>query len=110
MRTSALYGTKIIGFFEIYVVYARTRGEGVESLRTGGKGGQFFAILCGHVMDDHLNGSSERIRLNFAFRDRLFQSKFFSVPVLQIAAKSIAILFINEIKKKHQPGRKIKQK
>jgi len=28
MRTSALFGAKNFGFFEIYSVYARTRGEG----------------------------------------------------------------------------------
>jgi len=37
MRTSALFGSTNFGFFEIYGVSARTRGEG----------GQFLAILCG---------------------------------------------------------------
>jgi len=49
MRTSALFGAKNIGFFEIYGVSARTRKEGVEPVRTffgKGEGGQFFAILC----------------------------------------------------------------
>jgi len=48
MRTSARFGTKDSGFFEIYGVSARTRGEeGIASadiLRTRG-GSQFFAIL-----------------------------------------------------------------
>jgi len=35
MRTSALYGAKDFGFFEIYDVSALTGGRG-----------QFFAILC----------------------------------------------------------------
>jgi len=39
MRTSALFGAKNIGFFEIYGVSARTGGEG-----------QFFAILCGRPL------------------------------------------------------------
>jgi len=33
MQTSALLGAKI-GFFKIYVVFARTRREGVEPVRT----------------------------------------------------------------------------
>jgi len=32
--TSTLFGAKNIGFFEIYGVSARTRGEGVEPVRT----------------------------------------------------------------------------
>jgi len=34
MWTFALFGAKIIGFFEIYGVSARSRGEGVEPVRT----------------------------------------------------------------------------
>jgi len=34
MRTSALFGTKNLEFFEIYGVYAWTRGEGVEPVLT----------------------------------------------------------------------------
>jgi len=34
MWTSALFGEKIIGFFKIYGVSARTREQGVESART----------------------------------------------------------------------------
>jgi len=41
MRMSALFGAKIIGFFEIYGVSARTRGEGR---------GQFFAIVRGRPL------------------------------------------------------------
>jgi len=51
MWMSALFGAKIIGFFEIYGVSARTRG--VKSVRTFfGKGerGQFFAILCRRLL------------------------------------------------------------
>jgi len=44
--TSALLGAKNIGLFEIYGVSARTRGEGVEPVRTRGRG-QFFTVLCG---------------------------------------------------------------
>jgi len=49
MRTSALFGAKNFGFFEIYVS-ARTRG--VEPVRTRGRG-QFFAI-CADVFYDGL--------------------------------------------------------
>jgi len=36
MQTSTLSGTKILGFFDIYGVSARTRGEGIEPVRTSG--------------------------------------------------------------------------
>jgi len=49
MRTSALFDAKSIGFFKIYGVSARTRGEGFEPVQTRG-GGQFFAILCGRPL------------------------------------------------------------
>jgi len=42
MRTSALFGTKNVGFFEIDSVPVRTR-----TFFGKGGGGQFFAILCG---------------------------------------------------------------
>jgi len=50
MQTSARFGAKNNGFFEIYGVSARTGGREVEPVRTfcGQEGrGQFFAILCG---------------------------------------------------------------
>jgi len=34
MRTSSLFGAKNFRFFEIYCVSARTRGRGVEPVRT----------------------------------------------------------------------------
>jgi len=37
MRTSALFGAKNFGFFEIYDVSARTRKEGIEPMRTRGR-------------------------------------------------------------------------
>jgi len=40
MRTSALFGVKNSGFFEIYGGSARIMGEK----------GQFFAILCGRLL------------------------------------------------------------
>jgi len=52
MQTSALFGyVKIIGFFEIYGVSARTNGgrgcwARVNILQTRGGGSQFFVILC----------------------------------------------------------------
>jgi len=53
MRTSALFGAKNIGFFEIFYVSAQTRWEGgrasADILRTSGKG-QFYAILCGCLL------------------------------------------------------------
>jgi len=52
MRTSAFFGAKDFGFFEIYGVPARTRR--IEPVRTffrlGGRGGQIFAILCGRLL------------------------------------------------------------
>jgi len=36
MRTSALYGKKKLGFFEIYGGSARTRGEGLNQCGQGG--------------------------------------------------------------------------
>jgi len=55
MRTFALFGAKNFRFFEIYGVSAdaRTKGEGVEPVRTffgQGEGGQFFVILCGRLL------------------------------------------------------------
>jgi len=53
MRTSAFFGEKNFGFFKIYGVSSRTRGEGgwdsADIFRTRGEGSQFFAILCGHL-------------------------------------------------------------
>jgi len=51
MRTSTLFGAKIIVFFEIYGRSAWTR----ELRQCGlfadkGGGGQFFAILCGRIL------------------------------------------------------------
>jgi len=40
MRTSALFDAKNFGIFEIFDVSVRTRG----------RGGQFFAILCGRPL------------------------------------------------------------
>jgi len=49
MWMSAFFAAKNIGFFEMYGVSARTRG--VEPVRTFcGRGGQFFAILCGRLL------------------------------------------------------------
>jgi len=43
MWTSALFDAKIIGFFEIYSVSTRTRGEGIELVRIFfGQGGSIF--------------------------------------------------------------------
>jgi len=52
MQTSTLIGTKNFGFFEIYGVFARTRGgwASADIFRTMGNGGQFFAILCGRPL------------------------------------------------------------
>jgi len=52
MRTSALFGAKNFGFFEIYWL-VRTDKGGVEPVQTycrQGGGGQFFAILCGRLL------------------------------------------------------------
>jgi len=48
MRTSAFFGTKKFGFFEIYGVSARTRG--VEPVRSRGEESHFFAILYGRLL------------------------------------------------------------
>jgi len=54
MRTSALFGAKNSGFFEIYGVFARTvEKEGLrkcEHFAVKGKGNQFFAILCRRLL------------------------------------------------------------
>jgi len=55
IRTSALFGGKNSGFFEIYGVSAASRKKGreVEPVQTFiGQGGrdQFFAILCGRPL------------------------------------------------------------
>jgi len=64
MRTSAIFGAKIIGFFEIYGVSTRTRREGVESVRTfcgQGGGGSIFrdfvwtSFMGGLLMVRHAN-------------------------------------------------------
>jgi len=53
MRTSALFGAKNVGFFEICGVSAWTRGEGELSQCghfTEKRGeGKFFVILCGRL-------------------------------------------------------------
>jgi len=51
MRTSALFDAKNIGFFEIYRVSARTRGEGFEPVRTRGKGWIFRDFVRTYFMD-----------------------------------------------------------
>jgi len=59
MWTFALFGAKIIGFFEINGVSARTRGEGVEPVRTRG-GGQFFVnYVRATFMDGPLSTRTE---------------------------------------------------
>jgi len=50
MRMSALFGAKSFGFFEIYSVSARTRGELSQCRHFVDKGCKFFAILCGHPL------------------------------------------------------------
>jgi len=51
MRTSAIFGAKDLGFFEIYGMSARTRGLS-QCGHFADKGGQFFAILCGRLFMD----------------------------------------------------------
>jgi len=48
MRTSALFGAKNFGFFEIYSVSARTKGELSQCEQEGRE--QFFSILCGRFL------------------------------------------------------------
>jgi len=53
LRTSTLFGAKKFGFYFKFMVSARTRGGGVESVHTFcGQvgGGQFFVILCGRIL------------------------------------------------------------
>jgi len=58
MRTSALFGAKNFGFFEIFGVSARTRREGVELVQTfcghGGGGSIFRDFLQSSFMDGPL--------------------------------------------------------
>jgi len=49
MWTSALFGKKNFGFFEIYGVSAQTMGEGVESVRTFFGQGVNFSRFCAVV-------------------------------------------------------------
>jgi len=49
-RQGGFFRWKNIGFFEFYLVAARNRGESVEPVRTKGREGQFFAILCGRPL------------------------------------------------------------
>jgi len=59
MRTSALFGAKIIAFFEVYGVSVRTGEEeairaikkvAITAIRGGNQSNQFFAILCGRSL------------------------------------------------------------
>jgi len=53
MRTSAFFGAKSFGSFEIYGVSAWARGRGLsqcEHFEDKEGGGQFFAILCGRLL------------------------------------------------------------
>jgi len=49
MQTSALSGAKKLGFFEIYGVSARTRGELVRTYCRQGEGGGNFSQFCAGV-------------------------------------------------------------
>jgi len=49
MRTSALFGAKNSGFFEIYGVSART--SGVEPVQTFFGGGSVFLRFCANVLN-----------------------------------------------------------
>jgi len=56
MRTSALLGAKNVGFFEIYVLSARTKVEGVEPVRRFcGQGGR-RSIFCDFVRTYFMDG------------------------------------------------------
>jgi len=51
MRTSALFGGKNFGIFEIYGMSARTRGlSQCGHFADKCEGDQFFAILCGRPL------------------------------------------------------------
>jgi len=58
MRTSEFFGAKNFGFFESFGVSARTRGEGVEPVRTfcgqGERGSTFRDFERTSFMDDPL--------------------------------------------------------
>jgi len=59
MWTSALFGAKNIGFFEIYGVSARTREGGggqCGHFSDKGEGGHIFTILCGRPLWTAPNG------------------------------------------------------
>jgi len=62
MRTSAFFGAKNFGIFEIYGVSARTRREGVEPVRTffgqGGGGSIFLDFVGTSFMDGPLSSSN----------------------------------------------------
>jgi len=51
MRTSALFGAKTFEFFEIFGVFARTRGLRVTSTDILGTRGEVnFSRFCAHVL------------------------------------------------------------
>jgi len=49
MRTSAFFGTKNFGIYEIFGVSARTRGRAVKPVRTKGEGFN-FSRFCANVI------------------------------------------------------------
>jgi len=93
MRTSAFFGAKDFGFFEIYGVSARTGGRLNQCGHFVNKngGGQFFAILCGHLLwtvpkayyavTKPIKNISNSLDLNMSRRDMFrFRSSFVKVP------------------------------
>jgi len=60
--TSALFGAKNIGVFEIYCVSVRTREKRAELVQT--RGGQFFAILCGRTLWTKLDIHNAIVKCN----------------------------------------------
>jgi len=72
MRTSEVFVAKD-RFFENYVVYARTRGEGLESERSFSvQGGQFLVILCRRLSWTPL---TKNVRFPFIVYDSFINSK-----------------------------------
>jgi len=72
MRTSVLFGTKTFGFFEIYVVSARTRWKGVEPVRTFFGKGRRESIFYDFVRTSFMDGF---IYVTLGWNEKNFFSK-----------------------------------
>jgi len=106
MRTSAFFGAKTFKFFEIYVVSARTSGEGGLSseVRHFADKGQFFAILRGRLYERPPSAMLPEDEISIVFSSTRFLRFSWPLPVLpavncpercrQLAAASPSKIFL----------------